>query len=232
MNYTPEQQRFIGARVLQIKREVLHALITATPFYGGGRVPPITTHSFSELHDFCDANTLGGLCDDEVSAIASALFPAEGSDDSLVATQGWMEAANRIQGVADDWLASKSMLDDLTFIARLLLPEQIACLLDADRVLEAHGMLMDLESRVGPVYGFTPEAVTRLRALLPDPRHVVLQGNWYALEGDSLISGPVLANGTMAFDAGCEVDFDRLDADTRKQAVEAHELLVRGGASR
>jgi hypothetical protein len=217
MNYTTEQQRFIDARFLQIKREVLAAVIAATPFYVGGRVPPITIHSFSDLHDFCDANTLGGLCDDEVATMASALFPSVESDDS---------AGNAIQGAVHGWLESRAMLDDVTFIARLLLPEQISCLLDDDRVLEAHGMLLDLESRVGPAYGFTPRAVALLRAVLPEPRHVVLQGNWYALDGTTLISGPVLADGAKAFDSGYEVDFGRLDADSRGQANEAHEKLL------
>lgn len=222
MNYTTEQQRFIDARFLQIKREVLAAVIAATPFYVGGRVPPITIHSFSDLHDFCDANTLGGLCDDEVATMASALFPSRDADDST----GWMDAANAIQGAVHVWLESRAMLDDVTFIARLLLSEQISCLLNDDRVLEAHGMLMDLESRVGPAYGFTPRALALLRAVLPEPRHVVLQGNWYALDGATLISGPVLADGAKAFDSGYEVDFGRLDADSRGQANEAHEKLL------
>lgn len=222
MIYTTEQQRFCAARTLQIKREVLDAMITATPFYIGGRVPPITIRSFSDLHDFCDANTLGGLCDDEVTTIASALFPCLNSDDST----GCMEAANAIQGAVHVWLESGALLDDVTFIARLLVPEQVSCLLDDDRVLEAHGMLMDLESRVGPAHGFAPEAVARLRALLPEPRHVVLHGNWYALDGTTLISGPVLADDTKAFDAGYEVDLGPLDADSRRQANEAHEKLL------
>jgi len=86
-------------------------------------------------------------------------------------------------------------------------------------------MLMDLECRAGAAYGVTPEAVARLRAVLPEPRHVVLHGNWYALDGTTLISGPVLADDAKAFDAGYRVDLGRLDADSRRQANEALERL-------
>lgn len=98
-----EQRAFVEARLLQIINAVGAHVVTGEPFYPGGRVPPVTLASFGELHDYCDANELGGLCDDAVTAEANRLFPGR-TDDETVATQDWMELSDRIQTLADEWI--------------------------------------------------------------------------------------------------------------------------------
>ena len=47
--------------------------------------------SFSQLHDVCDANTLGGLCDD----VVSTAFDCE---------EDWIDFANLVQNELNDML--------------------------------------------------------------------------------------------------------------------------------
>lgn len=101
----PEQRAFIEARLLQIVNTIGAHVVAGEPFYPGGRVPPVTLVGFSEVHDYCDANELGGLCDDDITEEASRLFPDRTDSDTL-ATQGWMEISNRIQTLADEWIAT------------------------------------------------------------------------------------------------------------------------------
>lgn len=100
-----EQRVFMEARLLQIVNSVGAHVVTGEPFYPGGKVPPVTLVGFSEVHDYCDANELGGLCDDEITEEANRLFPDRTDADTL-ATQGWMEISNRVQMLADEWIAT------------------------------------------------------------------------------------------------------------------------------
>ena len=102
---SPEQRAFMEARLLQIVNTVGAHVVAGEPFYPGGKVPPVTLVGFSEVHDYCDANELGGLCDDEITKQANRLFPDRTDADTL-ATQGWMEISNRIQTLADEWIAT------------------------------------------------------------------------------------------------------------------------------
>lgn len=102
---SPEQRDFMEARLLQIVNTVARHVVAGEPFYPGGKVPPVTLVGFGEVHDYCDANELGGLCDDDITEEANRLFPDRTDSDTL-ATQGWMEISNRIQTLADEWIAA------------------------------------------------------------------------------------------------------------------------------
>lgn len=104
--YSAEQRVFIGQRITRIKAEVLHAVAYCEPL--AGKIVPITITSFGDLHDYCDANELGGLCDDDITAKGSGLFP-ERTDNGTLATQAWMDACDVIQDTIHDWIASGSM---------------------------------------------------------------------------------------------------------------------------
>lgn len=100
-----EQRAFMEARVLQIVNTIGAHVVAGKPFYPGGKVPPVTLVGFGEVHDYCDANELGGLCHDDITEEANRLFPDRTDSDTL-ATQGWMEISNRIQTLADEWIAT------------------------------------------------------------------------------------------------------------------------------
>lgn len=223
LNRNPAQEAFINARILQAKRQILWAVTRSRPLYSGGKVLPATVTSFAELHDFCDANELGGLCDDGITAKAAEVFPATGAGEPVA----WMDACNTVQNGVHKWLASGEMLEESRFLSRLLNGEQLDCLLDDSRSMEARDMVSDLEARVGSLSGFNAEAVARLRELLVLPQAVVVGGNWYALANGVLFSGPVRTDGTLDFDAGGEVDMDRIDNEARALAVRATNLLER-----
>lgn len=167
MTYTPEQQAFINARILQAKRELLRSwwgmdLIESR----SGMALPTTVRSFSELHDYCDANELGGLCDDDINIEADRLFgTTQAMRDAGDMNEAWIDASNEVQNAIHQWLASRQSVADFAFIVTLLLAEQVDCMLDDERTLEAAEMLIDLHGRVGAAYGFTDEACKRLADL-------------------------------------------------------------------
>lgn len=106
--YSAEQRVFIGGRVTRIKAEVLNAVGYGTPFYDGGKTVPFNITSFGDLHDYCDANELGGLCEDDVVTVGNQLFPAR-DDEDTVRTQGHMDACEVIQDTINNWIASGTM---------------------------------------------------------------------------------------------------------------------------
>lgn len=66
-----------------------------------GRVPA-TVSSFSELHDFADANEYGGWCED---AFADALIEEFGGrDEDEGMPEGFLAFINAAQDVIDVWL--------------------------------------------------------------------------------------------------------------------------------
>jgi len=161
------QRAFIEQRVLAIRLEVLRRILLATPFYPGGKALPLTVSAFGDLHDYCDANTLGGLCDEDVRAAGNALFPdvAPGADD--FSTQGYMLAANAVQSTVDQWLASGQMLDDVVLVAKLRLqPSQIEQLCDPSTVGDTLLMIDDLQARLGEGLGVIAETCDRLRRIV------------------------------------------------------------------
>lgn len=101
---TAEQRAFVEARLLQIVNTVGAHVVRGEAFYPGGPVPPPLT-SFAELHDYCDANELGGLCDESIMAEGNRLFPGR-SDSGTLATQQWMEFSDRVQALADEWIVA------------------------------------------------------------------------------------------------------------------------------
>ncbi len=74
----------IDQTVAQMKVEILTEIES-------GRIPD-SVQSFSDLHDYIDANTLGGMCD----GIAD-LF---GSDEA------WIDHAAECQDIVHDWLVN------------------------------------------------------------------------------------------------------------------------------
>jgi len=74
-------------RLARVKREILTDVIN-------GVVPP-TVKSFSELHDYVDANCYGGLCD-ELGPLSRG-HPVDGR-------RGWVEPINRLQDAVDKWI--------------------------------------------------------------------------------------------------------------------------------
>ena len=66
-----------------------------------GRVPT-TVKSFSELHDYVDANEYGGFCEDEVFDSMSAHFAWTNPDDAM--PQAMIDFVNQAQGAISELL--------------------------------------------------------------------------------------------------------------------------------
>lgn len=87
---TRREHRRISAarRVARAKAEILEDITT-------GRVPS-SVSTFSELHDYVDANEYGGLCEDD-------LWPEEPDEDPSRGER-MADLANEVQGAVDVWL--------------------------------------------------------------------------------------------------------------------------------
>jgi hypothetical protein len=83
MSYRPTPAE-IAECIDDIKREILNDM---------GVIMPLTVKTFSELHDYVDANCYGGLCDDE----RRARWFTDNLDADLL---------NRVQDAVDAWLRS------------------------------------------------------------------------------------------------------------------------------
>lgn len=65
---------------------------------------PVTVRTFSELHDYCDANCLGGLCKNEVfDALWASFGPIEAPS---AMPDGMINLINGAQDAVNTWLAS------------------------------------------------------------------------------------------------------------------------------
>lgn len=64
---------------------------------------PETVRSFSVLHDYMDANCLGGVCDEHLQPVFEAIFPQPERETFL--TGPFMQALGRVQSRLDVWLA-------------------------------------------------------------------------------------------------------------------------------
>lgn len=104
--YNTEQRTFIGQRVTRVKAEIVHAVACREPLAVGGKIVPDTIRSFGELHLYCDANCLGGLCEDHRGNV---LFPRRTERDTIL-TQGFMEVMEIIQTAVHVWIANGGML--------------------------------------------------------------------------------------------------------------------------
>lgn len=79
--------------VARAKREILEDIGVAVSH--DGRVMPATVSTFSELHDYVDANTYGGMCDDEI-------VDSFGTDDA--GNDAWTDHCNAVTDALDEWL--------------------------------------------------------------------------------------------------------------------------------
>lgn len=78
------------------KREILEDIRDGTV--------PATVKTFSELHDYVDANCYGGLCD-------SDLMDELAGDDG-VSMDRIIDFANEVQGIIDQWIKLGMPEDD------------------------------------------------------------------------------------------------------------------------
>lgn len=80
--------------VARIKREVIDDVKNG--------LVPINAESFGEIHDFRDANTYGGLCDDKVTDPIIEHLGGRPSDGSL--PDKFMDYLNDAQSTIDTWI--------------------------------------------------------------------------------------------------------------------------------
>ncbi len=70
---------------------------------------PVNVASFSELHDYCDANAYGGLCVDDV--LDSLIESFGGRDQGQGMPQGLLDHINACQTAIHEWISSGRMLE-------------------------------------------------------------------------------------------------------------------------
>lgn len=66
---------------------------------------PKTVANFAGLHDYIDANELGGFCDDSLIDTFLAVFPKGDSDDEeALGSDGLLAASNTVQNAVNKWI--------------------------------------------------------------------------------------------------------------------------------
>jgi hypothetical protein len=107
--YTPNMNReqFTATAVRLSKEEILERVSM-------GELPD-TVADFGELHDYMDANTLGGFCDDQLQPVFDAIFPhiASDTENGTISSGAFMDAANDVQNAVNDWIQSGGMAADI-----------------------------------------------------------------------------------------------------------------------
>lgn len=96
------QAEFIAASVALAKQEIMQTWADGGLWHPDGKVMPLTVTTFSELHDYCDANELGALCNDDVLIIADKVFGNDRAADEC--SDAWHDACNTIQNTVGEWL--------------------------------------------------------------------------------------------------------------------------------
>jgi hypothetical protein len=96
----------IEQTVARMKREILAEMDAGTI--------PRNVSSFSELHDYIDANELGGFCDDKIASDLCVHFGgydwwSEEYDNSGL-PEGMMDYINKCQYQVDEWLSSQASI--------------------------------------------------------------------------------------------------------------------------
>jgi len=92
-----ETQTLIDSKTEQIKKEVLADIISG--------IVPTTVNSFSELHDYVDANCYGSFCEDEYFEFLIQNFG--GRDENEGMPQGMLDFMNQVQDNIDSWLKTR-----------------------------------------------------------------------------------------------------------------------------
>lgn len=67
---------------------------------------PQTVKTYSDLHDHCDANCLGGLCEDSV--FDALMSQHGGHDEQQGMPQGMLDLINAAQSAVSKWLAERA----------------------------------------------------------------------------------------------------------------------------
>lgn len=100
----PDQVWLQEAIVARMKAEIIEEIV-----HGPARIPA-TVPDFSSLHDYIDANELGGLCDDD--APSSSYDPSDPPRVALAAIT-FSDVTNAAQDEVDRWLKDGGLLDAL-----------------------------------------------------------------------------------------------------------------------
>jgi len=97
MKTNPAQSAIIAESIDLAKSEIL-ALIDQG-------IVPATCGTFGELHDYIDANMLGGFCDEgtEFADRVEAIFPLDVNDDAVLG-QAASDALGMVQDALNAWL--------------------------------------------------------------------------------------------------------------------------------
>lgn len=136
----------------QVVERIKHEILC---YVASGVIPP-TVKSFSELHDYVDANCLGGVCED---GFADALIEHFGGRDkgTEAMPDGMMNFLNGAQDAVNEWIAKGGLLQAMTDS----LNERIATLFIQAPHFVTSGSGNYLAEMVNSQDGLAPLGITR-----------------------------------------------------------------------
>lgn len=95
-----------GTLVAMSKDELVAAIKAEVTNLMADGIVPRTVKSYSELHDYCDANCLGGLCKDDVCDPLILKYGGRDTDEGM--PQGLLDLISAAQKEIGNWLAEMS----------------------------------------------------------------------------------------------------------------------------
>jgi hypothetical protein len=89
----------IAETVAAVKLEIIEGILDGT--FPADEIP-----DYSSLHDFCDANTLGGMCDDGFPEKFRTWEDIDDPENPMgdLEDDPWMKHVSDVQDIVDDWL--------------------------------------------------------------------------------------------------------------------------------
>lgn len=98
----------LDADVARAKAEVMEIITKGTLTSRGVEQPAAEDITeFGDLHDYCDANMLGGLCDEDPTL--DALCRRDGTDEG---NDRWIQYGNALQAAVHAWIVEGGHLPD------------------------------------------------------------------------------------------------------------------------
>ena len=132
--YTTAQREWLDRSIMIAKVEIMADIAVG--------IVPAMIHSFSELHNYVDANCYGGLtAEDEAQTEREALFLTDPATESLYADDTFTDACNHLQDTISRWLEAGAHHLDIAMQVHSCTEEEIQILLSDDRREEADELL-------------------------------------------------------------------------------------------
>lgn len=122
--------------IMRMKVEVLWELLYGTMF----RVDPKAIKSFSDLHEYIDANVLGGFCDDKLSDAWIQLYGGRDNDESM--PSAYMNFINDAQNAVSAWLSDGG--HQFRLQSHIKTPQALRVAIASNPEIRTHALILGL----------------------------------------------------------------------------------------